>query len=221
MLDKKNLNGLNEEKKFFGLYKVVLEREKFLSESALILQYNTVLEYFFKFLYNSQNVSGKAKTIIYWCYVRLGDIFYEKGLQTQDNNKYFIAVDYYNQALIYANNFDEKNRILLRLKDIYYYLDDKDALLKVGEALIENLDKRDRFSAYIMLAQNTDSSKFKAMLLEKALNEVTKQEMSFYNKYQDTLNVCSQLIVLYELLGENDKLQRIRDLQNNTLKLLN
>ena len=221
MLKEKNLSGLDEEKKFFGLYKVVLEREKFLSESALILQYNAVLEYFFKFLYNSKNTSNKAKTVIYWCYVKLGDIFYEKGLQNQDNNKYFVAVDYYNQALIYANNFDEKNRILLRLKDIYYYLDDKDALLKVGEALIENLDKRDRFSAYIMLAQNTDSSKFKAMLLEKALNEVTKQEMSFYNKYQDTLNVCSQLIVLYELLGENDKLQRIRDLQNNTLKLLN
>ena len=138
-----------------------------------------------------------------------------------ENNKLFLAVDYYNQALKFAQSETEKNRILDMLKNVYSFLDDKEALIKVEESWAENQDARDRFSAYMLLAKEADNPKDKAMLLEKALNEVTKQEMSFYNKFQDTLNVCSQLIVLYELLKEKDKLQKIRKLQEDTLKLLN
>ena len=217
----KNVVSKNPETQFINLYKMVLERENFLTNDAKILQYNAVLEYFFKFLEKSNVVSNSVLNVLFGCYMKMGDVFYNEGIQLLENNKLFLAVDYYNQALKFAQSETEKNRILDMLKNVYSFLDDKEALIKVEESWAENQDARDRFSAYMLLAKEADNPKDKAMLLEKALNEVTKQEMSFYNKFQDTLNVCSQLIVLYELLKEKDKLQKIRKLQEDTLKLLN
>ena len=217
----KNVVSRNPETQFINLYKMVLERENFLTNDAKILQYNAVLEYFFKFLEKNNVVSKSVLNVLFGCYMKMGDVFYNEGIQLLENNKLFLAVDYYNQALKFAQRETEKNRILDMLKNVYSFLDDKEALIKVEESWAENQDARDRFSAYMLLAKEADNPKDKAMLLEKALNEVTKQEMSFYNKFQDTLNVCSQLIVLYELLKEKDKLQKIRKLQEDTLKLLN
>ena len=217
----KNVVSKNPETQFINLYKMVLERENFLTNDAKILQYNAVLEYFFKFLEKNNVVSKSVLNVLFGCYMKMGDVFYNEGIQLLENNKLFLAVDYYNQALKFAQSETEKNRILDMLKNVYSFLDDKEALIKVEESWAENQDARDRFSAYMLLAKEADNPKDKAMLLEKALNEVTKQEMSFYNKFQDTLNVCSQLIVLYELLKEKDKLQKIRKLQEDTLKLLN
>ena len=221
LINEKNLNIKNTENKFVDLYKMVQERESFLNNDAKILQYGVVLEYFYKFLDKGGRLSDNVLAVLFWCYIKIGDVFYDEGVYKQDNNKFFMAVDYYNQALKYAKSNEEKNRILLMLREVYSYLNDKDAMLKIEENWVENQDTRDRFSAYMSLASSTDNLKDKAMLLEKALNEVTKQEMSFYNKYQDTLNVCSQLIALYELLNEESKLQRIKTLQKNTLNLLN
>jgi len=217
----KNVVSKNPETQFINLYKMVLERENFLTNDAKILQYNAVLEYFFKFLEKNNVVSKSVLNVLFGCYMKMGDVFYNEGIQLLENNKLFLAVDYYNQALKFAQSETEKNRILDMLKNVYSFLDDKEALIKVEESWAENQDARDRFSAYMLLAKEADNPKDKAMLLEKALNEVTKQEMSFYNKFQDTLNVCSQLIALYELLKEKDKLQKIRKLQEDTLKLLN
>ena len=73
----------------------------------------------------------------------------------------------------------------------------------------------------MFLAQNAEMPHIKATFLEKALNEVMEQDESFYTKYQDTLNICSQLLAIYELLGDKDKANRIKKLRENTLKLLN
>ena len=40
----------NTEKRFLHLYRVVHEREKYLSTEALIVQYSTLLRFFVKFL---------------------------------------------------------------------------------------------------------------------------------------------------------------------------
>ena len=111
--------------------------------------------------------------------------------------------------------------MLLALKDIYYYIGDEDALVKVEESWAENHNEKDKFAAYMLLAKTAEVPQIKVLFLEKALDEVMRQDESFYTKYQDTLNVCSQLIAIYELLGDNDKVKRVRDLRERTLKLLN
>ena len=210
-----------EESHFVRLYKIVQEREKYLNNEAKIVQYGTVLRYFMKFIQENENYSVNIATILYWTYKKLGDISYTEAVDMQDNNKAFLAVEYYNQALIYAIGMENKNRILLALKDVYYYLDDEEAFVRVELNWAENHTSEDKYSAYMFLAQNAESTQIKAMFLEKALDKVMKQVESFYTKYQDTLNICSQLAVIYELQGDKEKLLRIKKLRENTLKLLN
>ncbi len=211
----------NAESRFMRLYKMVQERERHLSNEAKVAQYSAILRYFMKFLQQNEGYTANVAAILYWTYVKLGDIYYEDALQNQDNSKYFLAAEYYNQSLAYAHSAEEKNRVLLALKDIYYYLNDEEAFLKVEETWAENHDKEDKFSAYMLLAQNAGTPQIKARFLEKALDEVMNQDESFYTKYQNTLYICSQLAAIYELQGEKEKALRIKKLRESTLKLLN
>lgn len=211
----------NPESRFLYMYKMVQEREKYLSDDAKIIQYGGLIRYFMKFLQQNDEYSTNVSAVLFWIYVKLGDIYYKEALQNQDNSRFFLAAEYYNQSLAYANSAVERNRVLLALKDIYYYLDDKDAFVRVEETWAENHSKENRFSAYMFLAQNAEMPYIKARFLEKALNEVMHQDEGFYAKYQDTLNICSQLLAIYELLGDKNEINRIKKLRESTLKLLN
>ncbi len=43
-------------------------------------------------------------------------IYYEEALQSQDNSKYFLMVEYLKQALTFAQTVDERKRVMLMLK---------------------------------------------------------------------------------------------------------
>ncbi len=216
-----NLIQHNNEAQFLRLYKIIQEREKYMSNEAKIIQYSAAIRYFVKFLQGKEDYSQNIRVILFWIYAKLGDIYYEEALQSQDNSKYFLVIEYYNQSLAFAHNIEEKNRILFMLKEIYYYLGDEDALVRIEETWAENHKKEDKYSAYMLLAKKAETPRIKILFLEKALIEVTSQEESFYTKYQDALNICSQLTVLYDLLGDKDQAERIKKLREKTLKLLN
>ena len=189
------------EKHFLRLYRVVKERDSYLSNEAKIVQYGAVLRYFIKFLQLKEPYSETIRSVLYRVDLRLGDIYCDEATRGQSNGRYFLAAEYYNQALLYARLPEEKNRVLQALKNVYLYLDDEDALVKHERARAENYESEDKFSVYIRLAQNTDNPYIKAEFLAKALDFVTYQDKNFYAKYQDTLDVCSRLTVLYELIG--------------------
>ena len=209
------------ENRFLHLYKMVQERENFLYYDANFVQYSAILRFFMKFLQHNDTYAPNVSSVLFWTYVKLGDIYYEDGLQNQDNARYFLAAEYYNQALAYARSTEEKNRVLLALKDVYYYVNDEDALVKVEETWAENHNSDEKFAAYMLLAENAELPQIKAKFLEKALDGVMGQDGNFYAKYQDTLNISSQLLAIYELQGERDKASRIKRLRESTLKLLN
>lgn len=211
----------SSESSFLQLYKTVQEREKFLNDDAKIIQYMGVLRYFLKFLQQKEDYSQDIRRILFETNVKIGDIYHKEAIKKQDSSKYFLSLEYYNQALAYASNQNEKNRVLQVLKDIYYYLNDESSLIKVEESWAENQQDEDKFFAYMFLAQHAENPRFKVVFLEKALDEVMKQEGNFYTKYQDTLNICSQLLAIYELLGEKEKVIHIKKLRESTLRLLN
>ncbi len=211
----------SSESSFLQLYKTVQEREKFLNDDAKIIQYMGVLRYFLKFLQQKEDYSQDIRRILFETNVKIGDIYHKEAIKKQDSSKYFLSLEYYNQALAYASNQNEKNRVLQVLKDVYYYLNDEDSLIKVEESWAENQQDEDKFFAYMFLAQHAENPRFKVVFLEKALDEVMKQEGNFYTKYQDTLNICSQLLAIYELLGEKEKVIHIKKLRESTLRLLN
>ena len=66
LINEKNLNIKNTENKFVDLYKMVQERESFLSNDAKILQYGVVLEYFYKFLYKGGRLSDNVLAVLFW-----------------------------------------------------------------------------------------------------------------------------------------------------------
>lgn len=209
------------ENRFLHLYKIVRERENYLGTDAQIVQYSALLRFFMKFLQPKDGCSAKVYAVLHRIYAKLGDIYYQDALQNQDNGKYFSAAEYYSQSLAYARNAEEKRHILLLLKDIYYYLNDDDAYVRVEESWAENHEKEDKFAAYMILAQNEETLPIKAQFLEKALNEIMSQDEGFYAKYQNTLDICSRLAALYELQGEKEKALRVKKLREQTLKLLN
>ncbi len=209
------------ENRLLYLYKMVQERESFLNDDAKIVQYSAILRFFMKFLQGSDSYTPNVLRVLFWTNVKLGDIYYDDGLQNQDNARYFLAATYYNQALSYAQSEEEKNRVLLALKDVYYYVNDEDSLIKVEETWAENHNQEGKFSAYMLLAENEVVPLIKARFLERALDAVMMQDESFYAKYQDTLNICSQLLAIYELQGEKEKAIRVKKLRESTLKLLN
>jgi len=211
----------NVENQFIKLYKIVRERERFLSDEAKIVQYGAIIRYFVKFLQSKEQCSAMVYTILYQTDIKLGDIYYEGALQNQDNSKYFFATAYYNQALSYAQKKEEQNQALSKLEEVYYYLDDKEALIKVEMAWADNREDKDKFAAYMILAQKAEQPQIKVVFLSKALDQIMAQDESFYTKYQDTLNVCSQLVALYEILGDKTKAIQVMKLRENASKLLN
>ena len=221
MRNKLFIKSEKPETHFLHLYKVVREREPYLTNEAKIVQYSAVLRYFVKFLQASEPYSQQICAVLYWIDLKLGDIYSDEAMHQQNRSKYFLAAEYYNQALQYARQPEEKNRILFALKDVYYYLDDEEALVQLEKAWADNHNLKDKFSIYLRLAQNTENPYIKAEFLSKALDSVMYQDKNFYAKYQDTLDVCSQLTVLYELLGEKNKTDRVKKLREKTLNLLN
>ena len=210
-----------KENRFFNLYKIIKERENAFSDAAKIVQYGMLLRYLMAYINQTEEVSAKIYLLIYQLDIKLGDIYYDEALQNQDNGRYFLAAQYYNQALIYAQNQIEQNRVLSALRDVYYYLNDEEALFQIEKAWAENQDEKDKCAAFRLLAQNTMQLKFKVAFLQSALDVVMVQDGNFYEKYQDTLNICSQLAVLYELSGEKEKACKIKKMREDTLKLLN
>ncbi len=211
----------NLEKRFLHLYKVIQEREKYLNHDALIVQYSTLLRFFVKFLQSEDKYNYNVELVLFFIYSKLGAIYYSDALAERDNSKCFLAAEYYNQALTFARNVDDKTRILLALKDIYYYLNDEDAYVRVEETWAESHEFKDKYQAYVILAQNADALHVKVKFLEKALALVMQQRESFYENHQDTLFICSHLLAVYELLGERDKALSMKKLREKNLKRLN
>ena len=57
MSEKSVTKSDNAEKHFFNLYKIVSEREAYLSNEAKVVQYTAVLRYFTKFLQQKGRIS--------------------------------------------------------------------------------------------------------------------------------------------------------------------
>ncbi len=221
MLSNDIKQGEDAKIKFMQLYNIMVEREKYLDDEAKVAQYASILRFYMKYLQAHDNNGHEVGLILYWIYVKLGDIYNAEAFDSNDIAKFYLSLEYYNLSLPYAPNKEERKNVLLSLKDIYYKLDDKEAYHKVEEMWVENHNKENKFEAYMILAQNAQTPDIKAKFLEKSLDEVMSKKDEFINKYQDTLYVCGQLIAIYEIMNENEKVIRIKKLRDNTLSLLN
>lgn len=162
--------------------------------------------------------SIKRNMVMFWTYNNLGDAWVAKTYQnpTEKNINFSQALDCYREAVRAARDNAEKINSLQRIASIYRHIEDHENLAKTREQIVEALSDEYKRLGYMRLVQTGADSTKNTEWLEQALNYVTKEEVSFLNKCQNTLTICDQLAKNYRKLGDKVNLKRVNRLLNKT-----
>ena len=85
--------------------------------------------------------------------------------------------------------------------------------------MVHSLGDEYKRLGYMRLAQNNRENPKTAEWLEKALAYVTREEVSFLGKCQNTLSICKMLAQSYKDAGDKANARRIGRLLHNTARL--
>ena len=129
------------------------------------------------------------------------------------------AVGCYREAVNVARDEAEKINSLQRIAAIYKQIGDVGNLNKTREAIVHSLGDEYKRLGYMRLAQNNRENPKTAEWLEKALAYVTREEVSFLGKCQNTLSICKMLAQSYKDAGDKANARRIGRLLHKTARL--
>ena len=203
------------------IYRAAYEKSKYFRDADdKLLAYNEVIDYCSHSKQCQLDDSIKRNQILFWTYNSIGDIFLEKNHKHMDAHNYLYAVEYYQNALEFTKNISDKHHVLEKISHIYGELQDEQGWRKTHEqmALIQDDDMKRQ--AFTELANNTDDLKLQAKYLEHALNFVTHENVSVFEKCKNTLTICAWLLDIYSYAKDKKNYARILELQKKTLELL-
>ena len=165
--------------------------------------------------------SIKRNKVMYWTYNNLGDAWVAKTYQnpSEKNDALRKAVGCYREAVNVARDEAEKINSLQRIAAIYKQIGDVGNLNKTREAIVHSLGDEYKRLGYMRLAQNNRENPKTAEWLEKALAYVTREEVSFLGKCQNTLSICKMLAQSYKDAGDKANARRIGRLLHKTARL--
>ncbi len=185
-----------------------------------IKAYDAVINFCFSSRDCLMDDSTKRNMVMYWTYNNIGDALVSKNAKGSgfpfDAANYTAALKYYEASLQVARDDAEKMSALQRMADTYKKMGDKDKWLAAKEHIIEYMDDGYKRRAYAELAEKIDDGEIYASLYEKALNYVTKEEVSVLAKCQNTLEICDKLKAVYRAAGNKESLKRLSDLSDRT-----
>ncbi len=154
----------------------------------------------------------KKSVVLYWSYNNIGDALSEKN----DPQR---SLQYYLKGLSFARDNLEKISVLNRMAHNYEKLGDRQNWLATKISIVENLKIEERRKAYLALLSEVREEAEMAVLLEKALQSVSGEELSLLAKCQNTLLISSKLTEIYRKRREKKNLKRIKDLTAKTAVL--
>ncbi len=154
----------------------------------------------------------KKSVVLYWSYNNIGDALSEKN----DPQR---SLQYYLKGLSFARDNLEKISVLNRMAHNYEKLGDRQNWLATKISIVENLKIEERRKAYLALLSEVREEAEMAVLLEKALQSVSGEELSLLAKCQNTLLISSKLTEIYRKRREKKNLKRIIDLTAKTAVL--
>lgn len=157
--------------------------------------------------------SVKKNTLLYWAYNNVAGAYLQKK-QPLD------AIEQYNRSLVFASDGMERISILNNLADIYEELKNRRKWFEVKERVIAELPFAERREAYLRLIEKAGDNQTIAEILERALQMVTKEEISVALKCDHVLRICRRLQKIYQLENEPKNLQRVNDLFAKTSDLM-
>lgn len=162
----------------------------------------------------------KRKMVMYWSYCNIGEAWADKNREDSaykfDNQNYITALKYYNAALQTARDDLERVSALSKMASLYKTLDDVSKWVTTREQVIEYMEDDYKRQAYMDLAEEINDDNKSAVIWEKALLYVTKEEVSVLAKCKNTLQVCGILKDIYQRGNNLDKVKKINELIDKT-----
>lgn len=204
------------------VYRAAFEKAKYLKDDdEKLLAFNDVIDYCAKSKTCVEEDTKKRNQVLFWTYNNIGDIFVVKNATESKDENYVYALEYYKNAMEFLSSEIDKKPILEKIAHIYLELKDEKSWRKTLEQIAMSEDDELKRQAFVELSNTTDDTKLKAQYLETALNYITYENVSFLQKCTNTLSICESLLSIYELTGAKTDYNRIKELQTNTLELLN
>lgn len=204
------------------MYRMAYEKAKYMRDiDDKLLAYNEVISYCANSKMCMVDDSIKRNQILYWTYNNIGEMFLEKNGHEPAADNYIYAVQYFQNALEFTKSSKDKQVTLEKIAHIYTELQDENGWRRTKEQIAAVEEDKMKRQAYFELASGTDDINLQAKYLEKALNYVTEENISVLEKCQNTLDICARLLEIYQYTQKDTDYLRIKELQKNTIELLN
>ncbi len=165
----------------------------------------------------------KQNMIMYWAYNKIGDALMDKSrfpeTHAVDKRAFNASVESYLNSLHFVRDNLEKISVLNRIADNYKYLGDEFKWCEYKEKMIANMRPEEKREAYVELAGELKNTDLAIAIYNEALNFVSVEEVSFFAKCLNTLEICLVLLKLYQQKNDAVNEKRIRDLMTKTVLL--
>lgn len=168
--------------------------------------------------------SVKRNQLLLWSYNSLAKAYVDKNAEGSgykfSKRNFQLALGYFSRALELARDANDKIGILRQVAEIYKLTGNEKAYFEIKEDEISLLPSSERREAYVNLAAETSDTGVRVELMEKALNFVADEEVSFLVKCQNTLEICDYLEEVYKNRKDKANFERILNLLNSTAVLM-
>lgn len=165
----------------------------------------------------------KRNMIMYWAYNNIGDALMNKSVNREahavDARAFNASVESYLNSLHFARDNLEKISVLNRIAENYKYLGDEFKWCEYKEKMIANMRPEEKREAYAELAHELKNTDLAIDIYNEALNFVSAEEVSFFAKCLNTLEICEILLRLYQQKNDTANVNRIKDLMAKTVLL--
>lgn len=156
--------------------------------------------------------SLKTKMLLYWAYNNVADAYLGK----KDAKS---ALEYLQKGMDFARDTREVNSVLRKMSDVYLQIGDRLKWLDARKRIIENLSRDNQREEYYNLAAEVQNPAERIELLEQALQAAGREKLPVAEKCRHIETICQNLTVLYKQQGDEENLQRIRNLSVNSENL--
>ena len=185
-----------------------------------LLGYHKVIDFCLSSEKCLENKSVKKNQVLFWTYKHIGDLFLEKNAASFDVTNTINALNAYHKALEFSKKDDETLNVLMKIRDIYADLEDKNGITQSSVEMIEILDDAFKIEMLLRLADEASNQKEEIYFLEQALKFVSDEKISVLKKCKNTLVICERLLEIYQKAGMKADLARIETVKKEAGEML-
>ena len=144
----------------------------------------------------------------------------EKNIAAFDVTNTINALNAYHKALEFSKKDDETLNVLMKIRDIYVDLEDKNGMVQSSVEMVEILDDAFKIEMLLGLADEATNQKEEIYFLEQALKFASEEKISVLKKCRNTMIICERLLEIYQKAGLKADLARIKIVKKEADEML-